>query len=209
MKKPNLSLKALEPLFDKIGKLSRLYRILISIAILGVLSGPVIYFSILPKQQEITKLKDDYQKLEDQLKTLQIKARQLKKYQAMYAEAEERFKVVRKALPEKEDIPSLLASISGSGRDVGLDFVLFQPEGVRVKDFYAEIPVKLNVTGNYHNVAQFFEKVARLPRVVNIEGLQMGQGEGASLLNTSCTAFTYQFIDKPKEEPKEKKKKKK
>lgn len=208
MKKPNLSLKALEPFFEKFGKLSRLYRILISIAILAVLAGPMIYFSILPKQQEITQLKSDYQKLQDQLKKLETQARQLKKFQAMYKEAEEKFKVVRKALPETEDIPSLLASITSSGVDVGLDFLLFQPEGVRPKDFYAEIPVRLNVTGNYHNVAQFFEKVAVLPRVVNIRDLQMGQPQGAGMLNTACMAFTYQFIEKPPEEPKPQKKKK-
>ena len=112
-----------------------------------------------------------------------------------------------RALPEKQEIPTLLASISRSGQDAGLEFILFKPEKENHKDFYAEIPVAIQVTGSYHNVALFFDKVARLSRIVNIDNInltakkEMAAGEGLTL-GTSCTAVTYRFI-----EPQEKDKK--
>jgi type IV pilus assembly protein PilO len=118
--------------------------------------------------------------------------------------AESRFKLVMKSLPEKEEIPSLLSNISLSGQDAGLEFVLFQPKKEVKKDFYAEIPVSIKVTGNYHNVAVFFDKVARLPRVVNIRNITMSPAKGKERLSTGCTAVTYKFIDKPKKKKKKK-----
>ena len=108
-----------------------------------------------------------------------------------------------KALPEKKEIPNLLASISSSGQDSGLEFALFEPKPENNKDFYAEIPVAVKVSGSYHNVASFFDKVSRLPRIVNIDNISITaqkqtKKEGLSL-STSCTAITYRFIEKKSE----------
>ena len=78
----------------------------------------------------------------------------------MMEEAEVQFKTAMKALPEKEEIPSLLTSISRSGQDVGLEFLLFEPKNEVRKEFYAEIPVAMHVIGGYHDLAIFFDKVA-------------------------------------------------
>jgi type IV pilus assembly protein PilO len=118
-----------------------------------------------------------------------------------------------KALPEKKEIPTLLASVSRSGQDAGLEFLLFQPKNENNKDFYAEIPVAIEVTGSYHNVALFFDKVARLSRIVNIDNINLTAqkakeaGKGLSL-KTSCTAITYRFIESEGKKKKGKKKKK-
>jgi type IV pilus assembly protein PilO len=99
------------------------------------------------------------------------------------------------ALPEKKEIPSLLTAISRAGRDVGLEFLLFQPGAEVPKEFYAEIPVSINVVGPYQNIALFFDKVARLFRVVNINDIAMGSKGSTRDLNTTCTAITYRFIE--------------
>lgn len=191
---------------EKIGKLSKLYRALLCLGIFALLIGPFVYFSFLPKISQIDALKKEHETLETRLTRAQAKAKQLKYYQDKLKNAEMEFKVVMKKLPEKSEIPSLLSSISQSGRDAGLDFILFQPMPERNKDFYAEIPVSIIVTGNYHNVALFFDKVARLSRIVNIEDINMSAGKGGNTLETSCTAVTYRFIEtKPKTETKPKK----
>jgi type IV pilus assembly protein PilO len=69
---------------------------------------------------------------------------------------ETQYRTVMRALPEKEEIPSLLAGVSQAGKDAGLDFLLFKPRPESVKGFYAEIPVDINVAGSYHQVAVFF-----------------------------------------------------
>jgi len=207
MKKPELSLESIEPFFEKISKLSQLQRVLISGGIFVIFIGLFVGLSYWPKFKEIGKIKEDLKKLEKELKAAKKDAKDLKKYKKRMNEAESRFKLVMKSLPEKEEIPSLLSNVSLSGRDAGLEFVLFQPKKEKRKDFYAEIPVAIKVTGQYHNVALFFDKVARLPRVVNIRNISMtpGKGKNSQKLSTGCTAVTYKFIDKPKKKKKKKK----
>jgi type IV pilus assembly protein PilO len=194
---------------DKIGKLSRLYRILISLGIFAVLIGPFIYFIYKPKLEKINELNKEYETLETKLVKFQNKARQLKKWKAKMEEAKEEFYVVKKKLPEKKDIPSLLASISRSGQDAGLEFLLFKPNPERNKEFYAEIPVSIKVTGSYHNVALFFDKVSRLSRIVNFDDIKMvNTKKKGDILTTSCTAITYRFIETKPQKSKKKKGKK-
>jgi type IV pilus assembly protein PilO len=194
---------------DKIGKLSKLYRILLCLGVFVLLVGPFVYFSFLPKLSQIDSLGKQSSILEKNLITAQEKANQLKSYEQKLENAKLEFKIVTKKLPEKKEIPSLLSSISQSGRDAGLDFVLFQPLPERDKDFYAEIPVSITVKGNYHNVVLFFDKVARLSRIVNIDDIKMTAPTGRDELTTSCTAVTYRFIETPtKKETTSKKQKK-
>ena len=85
-----------------------------------------------------------------------------------------------------------------AGRDAGLDFLLFQPKPETAMEFYAEIPVDITVSGTYHQVAVFFDKVSNLPRIVNIRNIKMapaGQKESGGILTTACQAVTYKFIE--------------
>jgi type IV pilus assembly protein PilO len=180
---------------DKIGKLSKLYRVLICFGIFLVLFGPFYYFFYQPKDDKINELQSEQETLETRVVRAQAKARQLKYFQDKLKKAETEFKTVVKKLPEKKEIPSLLASISQSGRDAGLDFLLFEPRGEFTKEFYAEIPVSIIVTGNYHKTALFFDKVARLHRIVTIDDIKMVSEKESSELRTSCTAVTYRFVE--------------
>lgn len=195
---------------DKFGKLSKLYKILICLGLFVLLVGPFVYFSFLPKISKISALKKEQTSLETRLATAKAKANQLKYYQDKLKEAEMEFKIAMKKLPEKKEIPALLSSVSQSGRDAGLEFLLFQPGSEQNKDFYAEIPVSIKITGNYHNVALFFDKVARLSRIVNIDNIKMVSPKGGTDLITSCKAVTYRFVEpKPKKATRSKKKKSK
>ena len=193
---------------DKIGKLSKLYKILLCLGLFILLVGPFVYFSFLPKISNITALKKEHTTLETRLATAKAKANRLKYFQAKLKDAELEFKIVMKKLPEKKEIPALLSSVSQSGRDAGLEFLLFQPEPEQNKDFYAEIPVSIKVTGNYHNVALFFDKVARLSRIVNIDDIKMHSTKGNTNLITSCKAVTYRFVETKPEKASSSKKKK-
>ncbi len=193
---------------DKIGKLSRLYRVLIFIGIFAVLIGPFVYFIYLPKIQKIDQLKKEQETLESKLLIARNKANQLKSLMAQFEQAKTEFTVAMKKLPEKKEIPSLLASVSQSGQDAGLEFLLFEPKPEVQKEFYAEIPVAIKVSGGYHNVALFFDKVARLSRIVNMDNINMSEIKQGDELNTSCTAITYRFVEAPPPQPAAKGKKK-
>lgn len=139
--------------------------------------------------------------MEKKLATAKINAAELEKFQAKMQEAEAQFKIAMRALPEKEEIPSLLTNVSKSGQDVGLEFLLFEPKPETKKEFYAEIPVAMNIRGDYHNLAVFFDKVARLSRIVNINNITINRGKEIRDLSASCTAVTYKFVEPPPEKP--------
>ena len=203
--------KSYGPFLEKIEKLNKVQRILISTAIFGLLIGGFIYLSYWPKYEDINRLSSELEKLEEKLETAMKNAADLDKFKAKMAEAESQFQMAMKKLPEKEEIPSLLASISNSGQQVGLEFQLFEPRAEKKKEFYAEIPVVINVKGDYHNTALFFDQVARLPRIVTIENIQMTpvKGNSSRELSTKCMAVTYKFLEQSEQNKNSAKKNKK
>ncbi|MBW2663478.1 MAG: type 4a pilus biogenesis protein PilO [Deltaproteobacteria bacterium] len=209
MKKINLSLEFLGPVFEKIEKTSKTQRILICSGAFLLLTGAFVYLFYLPKAQKIGALTKDYKNRVRQLTTAKRNAMQLERFRTDIKKAEKEYKMVMKALPDKQEIPSLLSSISDAGQTVGLEFFEFQPKPEISKDFFAEIPVSIVVSGSYHNVGLFFDRVAKLPRIVNIKGIKMSQKKGSDKLITTCTAVTYKFIETAPANPNATKTKKK
>lgn len=210
MKAAKISNTSVDPVFEKIESLSKLQRILLCAGTFILLVGAFVYFLFVPKHKEIAQLEKKNEMLTVKLTKARANAKQLNHYRVKMKEAEAEFQIARKALPEKKEIPSLLANISRSGQDSGLQFLLFQPEKERKKDFYAEIPISVKVAGNYHNVALFFDRVSSLSRIVNIRDIQMTPQKEGQTLVTACTAVTYKFEEnKPPEAPAKNKKNKK
>ena len=204
-----VSTEKINPLLDKLEQLSKIHRIAIWAGLLILLVGAFVYFSYYPKFKKIDALKANLSKVEQQLAVAKKNARQLNAFRKQMQDAEEQFRVVMRALPENEEIPTLLTGISKSGKDAGLSFVLFQPKPEVKKDFYAEIPVSIKMTGDYHGVATFFESVAELNRIVNIKDVNMTPEKEGSDLTTTCTAVTYKFIEAAPEETTRSKQKRK
>lgn len=111
-------------------------------------------------------------------------------------------------MPESEEIPKLLTSISGRGQESGLEFLLFKPDDEKPFGFYAEIPVSIEVMGRYHQMVDFLNKVAHLPRIVTIKNIGMQaqlpkkKGGGATEayeMKISCSAVTYKFLENTSE----------
>jgi type IV pilus assembly protein PilO len=196
--------------FNKIEKLSKVQRILIFAGVFMTIIAIFVFVFYKPKWAEIEKLDKQLTSLEKKLVVAKRNAADLEKFQKKMKEAEVQFKTAMRALPEREEIPSLLTSISRSGQDVGLEFLLFEPKSEVRKEFYAEIPVAMNVKGGYHDLALFFDKVARLSRIVNIRNISMSRAGQTLDLNTSCTAVTYKFVEpEPKKDAGKNKKRKK
>jgi len=197
------SLEALDPYMEKVSKLSKAQRILICILVLALMIGPSVYFLYIPKHKEIERLTGEYSTLSAELDGLKKIASQLSKYQAEIKEVEAQFAVARQALPESEEIPSLLTNISLAGQDSGLEFLLFKPEKEEPSGFYAEIPVSIKVIGKYHQLVAFYEKVARLSRIVNVKNISINvvnkKDDTETNLDISCTAVTYKFTEQSPE----------
>ena len=206
---PTDGAKGVDSFFAKIEKLSKIQRVLIFSGVFALIIVAFIFLLYKPKLEKISKLNKDLDSLQKKLKVAKKNAADLKTFQKRMEEAEVQFKTAMRALPEKEEIPSLLTSITRSGQDVGLEFLEFTPKSEVRKEFYAEIPVSIKVNGGFHDLAIFFDKVARLSRIVNIKNIDMGPGKDSQELNTSCTAVTYKFVEPAPKKPSTKKKKKK
>jgi type IV pilus assembly protein PilO len=168
----------------------------------------VFYFSYYkPKVQKIETLSNQKVSLEQQLQEVKEKAANLAKFEKELEEAETKFLETAVLLPKQKEIPKLLKDISALGRNAGLDFLTFKPLADIPKDFYAEIPITINVRGPYHNMGYFFDQVSKLERIVSVSNVKMSSPKkegGEMLLKSDCKLVTYRFTNVELPKPKQK-----
>jgi len=135
------------------------------------------------------------------LGTLESKARKaanLQAYKDQLKEMEKSFGAMLRQLPNKTEVPNLLVDISQTGLAAGLQEKLFQPQGEVRKDFYAELPISIRLTGGYHQMGNFAAGVAALPRIVTLHDIEIAPagaaGEPGDLV-LNVTAKTYRYLD--------------
>ncbi len=160
-----------------------------------------------PKTKTINNLHDQQTKIEKEIKEVQEKAADLAKFEDELKVAEAKFLEKSVLLPKGKEIPKLLKDISALGRTAGLDFLTFKPQADVPKDFYAEIPVTINVRGPYHNMGYFFDQVSKLERIVSVSNVKMTSPKkeaGEMLLKSDCQLVTYRFtnVELPKNKTK-------
>jgi type IV pilus assembly protein PilO len=132
----------------------------------------------------------------------QRKAANFDAYRAQLAEIERSFGTMLRQLPGKTEVPSLLVDISQTGLGAGLEERLFQPTGEIQPDFYAELPIKIRLTGSYHELGNFVSGIAALPRIVTLHDISIAPVDtsGASdELTLDVTAKTYRYLDEVSE----------
>ena len=150
-----------------------------------------------PKLEELDKVEKEETKLKAIFDEKAAKAANLDAYKQQLDEMRQSFGALLRQLPNKTEIETLLTDISQTGISSGLEIDLFKPEGLIPKDFYAEYPIKLKVTGRYHQFAQFVSGVAALPRIVTLQNINIepAEKEGGVKLSMELTAVTYQYLD--------------
>jgi type IV pilus assembly protein PilO len=128
----------------------------------------------------------------------QRKAANLQAYKDQLAEMEKSFGAMLRQLPNKTEVPNLLVDISQTGLAAGLEEKLFQPGNEVRRDFYAELPIKIRLTGNYHSIGQFVSGIAALPRIVTLHDIDLrplDKKVGTGDLQFDVTAKTYRYLD--------------
>lgn len=164
------------------------------------------YFLDTTKQTaELDKVIAEEQQLRKVFTGKQAKAANLEAYKQQLDEMRTSFGTLLRQLPNETEIETLLTDISQTGISAGLEIELFQPEGLRPKEFYSEYPIKLKVTGRYHEFAEFISGVAALPRIVTVQDIAIGPTDANSgvKLTMELTAITYQYLDETAEESEE------
>ncbi len=136
--------------------------------------------------------------LKQEFETKQAKAANLGAYQEQMKEMQRSFGALLQQLPGKTEVAGLLVDISRIGIVSGLEFELFKPEAERPKEFYAELPIKIRVKGNYHQFGNFASGTAALPRIVTLHDLSItskGKKGGDDRMIMEATAKTYRYLE--------------
>ena len=149
--------------------------------------------------QQVASLERNLASLRSKIKEQEVIAGNLKSFQEEVRRLEEQLSLLLEQLPNSAEIPSLLKSVSDLGKESGLEFVRFAPGGEAKREFYAEIPVSISVTGDYHSFALFADKVSHYPRIVNLSNIAFTApkpaGDNLVLETINCTATTYRFLE--------------
>ncbi|MFN3628624.1 MAG: type 4a pilus biogenesis protein PilO [Casimicrobiaceae bacterium] len=140
------------------------------------------------KQAQEASLKTQYAEKKAQAINLDLHVLQLK-------QVEEQFGVLLRQLPSRSEMDSLLSDINQAGLGRGLQFELFKPSGERIQEFYAELPVDIRVTGNYHDIGAFASDVAQLSRIVTLGEIGITHREKEGVLAMEAVARTYRYLD--------------
>jgi len=165
-----------------------------------------------PVNEELTQLGENISKLQIDLVEKKGIVANLPKFEKEVDRLDVELAKALKELPDKKSIEQLLSRISDKARDAGLDIRLFKPRPEKMRDFYAEIPVEIKVTGTYHQVATFFDEVGHLARIVNVNQFEMSDPKASDnnlLLKTSAVATSFRFLEEGERSSSDSKRKKK
>jgi type IV pilus assembly protein PilO len=200
---------------DSMLKLPTSKKVSILVVILVVIAGLYLYVFFLPGRNELNKTRIELSRLTKELNESKAITRELQKFKEQIAKLNEELKTALTQLPNEKEIPEILKNISSLGKESNLEFTLFRPKPEEPQQFYAKVPIELVVLGNYHNIGLFFDKVSKLPRIINVVDFNMTRAkdvkgkisETENLVKTSCMINTYRFIEKKSEEKKSEEKK--
>jgi type IV pilus assembly protein PilO len=156
------------------------------------------YFFVWDGQRpELQRREGEEQQLRQEFRDKHAKAVNLDVYKQQLKDIERSFGALLRQLPGKTEVPSLLVDISQTGLAAGLQEKLFQPEPEQKKDFYAELPIKIKLTGSYHQFGEFVSGIAALPRIVTLHDIKItpDNKDAYDQLSLELTAKTYRYLD--------------
>ena len=188
---------------NDVGRWPLLFRALtIALIFMVAAVGATYYFVIKQKLPVLEAAQAEEQKLKGAFELKQRKAANFEAYQAQLAEIEQSFGAMLRQLPGKTEVPSLLVDISQTGLAAGLQEELFRPQGEQIREFYAELPIQIRVTGTYQELARFINDVAALPRIVTVHDVSLkGRNDlPPGDLVMDLTAKTYRYLEEGEEQ---------
>lgn len=151
-------------------------------------------FMITDALSELERSEQKEQQLRQEFSSKQSRAANLDAYKAQLEEMRRSFGAMLRQLPGQTEIDALLIDISQAGLAAGLQQDLFVPQKEVAKEFYAEVPIQIRLTGNYHQFGEFASSVAALPRIVTLHNINI-QKQGQGQLRMDVIAKTYRYLD--------------
>ena len=169
--------------------------------LLYVLTCPVVIFALWwfwlsTVNEELIAEQQTEQTLKEQYKSKLVQAVNLEALKKQLVQVQQYVSQLEKQLPSKAEMDALLSDINQAGLGRSLQFELFRPGSVDVKEYYAELPIAVRVTGSYHDIGLFASDIANLSRIVTLNNISLVPSkEREGLLTMDCTAKTFRYLD--------------
>ncbi len=171
--------------------------VIVVVCILVLVLG--YFLDIQGQQEKLGRIEAQELKLKQDFEAKWKKAANLDAYKLQMKEMEQSFGTMLRQLPSKTEIDDLLVDISQTGLASGIDFKLFKPNKEVQKDFYAEFPIEIEMTGDYHRFGRFVSGIAALPRIVTLHDISIVKNSTTEDVNKNMTmrviAKTYRYLD--------------
>lgn len=168
------------------------------LAALGVLCVAIVlagwWFDWRSGMETLDAAKQKETQLRSVFTTKKNQAINLEAYTKQLADIEQAFGALLKQLPNKQEMDALITDVNQAGLGRGLQFDLFKPDAETVSEFYAETPIRVKVTGGYHDVAAFVSDVSKLSRIVTLQNISMEPAKDG-VLNMDAVVKTYRYLD--------------
>jgi len=167
------------------------------LAALGVLCVAIVaagWFDWRGGMETLDAAKQKETELRGVFTTKKNQAINLEAYKKQLADIEQAFGALLKQLPNKQEMDALITDVNQAGLGRGLQFDLFKPEAETASEFYAETPIRVKVTGGYHDIAAFVSDVSKLSRIVTLQDIAMEPAKDG-VLNMDAIVKTYRYLD--------------
>lgn len=198
--KKNIAIQA-AALQEKILALTPAHKALLFVGTFLVLGASFYFFQYQDQDARIKSLTTNITTQKNKLVTLKQAAAQVAVLEKELAQSHAEFNQLLSLLPDQKEIPGLLENVSLLGAEVGLENILFQPQAEQGRDFYAAIPIRLDVVGSFNKLEVFLDSISKLNRILKVESITMTRQKETSLLQISCTLMTYRFVEQPPPQP--------
>jgi type IV pilus assembly protein PilO len=188
---------------NDVGRWPLPFRLAVIAIVFAAVTGLGVYWTIVKdKAPQLQRAQNDEQTLRVTFENKQRKAANYDAYKAQLSQIEQSFGTMLRQLPGETEIPSLIVDISQTGLAAGLQEKLFQPQGEVPRDFYAEKPIKIRLSGGYHEIANFVSGIAALPRIVTLHDINITPEDQNAYdrLSIEVTAKTYRYLDEDRDQ---------
>ncbi len=189
----------LQTRLEQVAKLPRGVR-------MGILAGIAVaicagyYFGVYEaKNEQLQALRAKELELQRKLSEVRSVAANIAAFEEEITGMEAQLAIALRQLPNDKQLEVLLADISNLGKTAGVEIKSFKRENEQVHDFYAEVPISVKLEGSYHDIARFFDSIAKLPRIVNMGAINIkvaDADETSTRLTVTGTATTFRFVGK-------------
>ncbi|MEC5384567.1 type 4a pilus biogenesis protein PilO [Uliginosibacterium sp. H3] len=169
-------------------------RVVVLAVVFIVTIGCAWWFDWSTQLETLDQRKEEEVKLKDEWLGKKRQAVNLDEYKRQLADIDRQFGALLKQLPNRSEMEALLVDVNQAGRGRGLQFELWKPGTESVREFYAELPIALRVTGTYSDLGNFAADVAKLPRIVTLRDIVV-ESAGANGLKMDASAVTYRYLD--------------